>query len=317
MLSAWRSQTGRSWRNLAGEARSLKFDRCRWCWRYLWSYSTYKLCVCSCLLLSLRLYASFNHEFHMTIIARCLRRDWKSPNGLYKCPFNGTTPASSRGLLATQFYFPRITTSEIVPAQIPHIITFCKTCCTSSCNTINWMHTTLTVLMFCFLFSFAARAVCIADKRMRRSYGVVSGNRAISKASRSNERSSLGVTSFDDMPKISLAASISTSTSSVTISIAIGHKMTRSCLFACSSASNTLRNCTRALLRKKPSLQGSMEALFEIECNMRTVIWSSRRIFSSMSRLKGLTIQIKGSTGGWYCGMGRWKAWKGIILWSY
>jgi len=222
MWSVWRSQTGRSWRDLAGEARSLKFDRCRWCRRYLRSYSTYKLCVCSCLLLLLRLYASFNHEFRTTIIARCSRRDWKSPNGLYKYPFNGTTPASSRGLPATRFYFPRITTSEIVPAQIPHIIIFCKTYCTSSCNTINWMHTTLTISMFCFLFSFAARAVCIADKRMRCSHRVVSRNRAVRKASRSNERSSLGVTSFDDMPKISLAASISTSTSSVTISIAIG-----------------------------------------------------------------------------------------------
>jgi len=136
MLNVWRSQTGRSRRNLAGEARSLKFDRCRWCRRYLRSYSTYKLCVCSCLLLSLR-YASFNHEFHTTIIARCSRRDWKSANGLHKCPFNGTTPASSRGLLATRFYFPRITTSEIVPAQIPHIITFCKTRCTSSCNRLR------------------------------------------------------------------------------------------------------------------------------------------------------------------------------------
>ncbi|KAG2137774.1 hypothetical protein BD769DRAFT_1664002 [Suillus cothurnatus] len=60
------------------------------------------------------------------------------------------------------------------------------------------------------------------------------------------------------------------------------------------------RNCTRALLQKKPSLQGSMEALFEIECNMRSMtdIRSSRRIFSSMLRLEGLTIQIKGSTGG-------------------
>jgi len=40
-------QTSQSQRNLAGEARSLKFDRCWWCQRYLRSYSTYKLCVCS------------------------------------------------------------------------------------------------------------------------------------------------------------------------------------------------------------------------------------------------------------------------------
>ncbi|KAG2065180.1 hypothetical protein BDR04DRAFT_187424 [Suillus decipiens] len=131
-----------------------------------------------------------------------------------------------------------------------------------------------TVSMFCFSFSFAACAVCIADKRMRCSHGLVSRNRAISQASSSNERSSSEV---DNMPKI------------FTILIAIDRKMTQ-----------------RPYFEKNPSLQSSLKALFKAECNMRsmTVIRSSRRtfrtarIFSSMSRFEGLAIQIKGSTGG-------------------
>lgn len=88
---------------------------------------------------SFRLYnmLSFNHEFHMSFIAHCSRRNWGSPDGLYECPFNDTTTASSQGLLATQSYFQRITTSEIVSAQMSHITTFCKTCCTPSCNRLR------------------------------------------------------------------------------------------------------------------------------------------------------------------------------------
>jgi hypothetical protein len=87
-------------------------------------------------LLSLRLYTmlSFNYEFCTTFITHCSRYNGESPNGLYEGPLTDITPASSRGFLATRSAFPRITTSEIVLAEMPHIITFCQTHCTSSCN---------------------------------------------------------------------------------------------------------------------------------------------------------------------------------------
>jgi len=68
---------------------------------------------------------------------------------------------------------------------------------------------------------------------MQHSNGVVSCNSFVNDVSRSNKRSSSGVTSFDDMRKMFLAASISASTSSMTIAVARGCKLMWSCSLAC------------------------------------------------------------------------------------
>src|SRR6267154_6701910 len=66
-------------------------------------------------LLSLRLYAmlSFNHEFCTTFIA--------ARHVIENLPMD----------------FIRVVSTTLVPAQMPHIITFCKTRCTSNCNRLR------------------------------------------------------------------------------------------------------------------------------------------------------------------------------------